>query len=161
MPERIRAGLADEPEHRSPRGGERNIMSKNTEQARAGAQLDAPAAVSSIPKPAKYALPMLAGALVSLLLLNLCAGVAFAQQGGGGGDAIESTLTNVRDYIAGLLLVLGGVGFVVSLGLKAASPVNENAQYLAHMGLKSSAIAVLAGAIVAPIMDIIQGLAGG
>jgi hypothetical protein len=53
------------------------------------------------------------------------------------------------------------VGFVVSLGLKAASPVNENAQYLAHMGLKSSAIAVLAGAIVAPIMDIIQGLAGG
>ena len=135
-------------------------MSKNTEQARAGAQPDAPATVSPIPKPTKYALPILAVALVSLLLLNLCAGVAFAQQGGGG-DAIESTLTNVRDYIAGLLLVLGGVGFVVSLGLKAASPVNENAQYLAHMGLKSSAIAVLAGAIVAPIMDIIQGLAGG
>ncbi len=129
-------------------------MSKNTKQARAGAQPDAPAA-------AKYALLALAGALVSLLLLNLCAGEALAQQGGGGGDAIESTLTNVRDYIAGLLLVLGGIGFVVSLGLKAASPVNENAQYLAHMGLKSSAIAVLAGAIVAPIMDIIQGLAGG
>jgi|SRR5829696_3423701 hypothetical protein len=129
-------------------------MSKNTEQARAAA--------APIPKPAKCALLMLAGALVSLLLLNLCAGEALAQQGGGGGgDAIESTLTNVRDYIAGLLLVLGGVGFVVSLGLKAASPVNENAQYLAHMGLKSSAIAVLAGAIVAPIMDIIQGLAGG
>ncbi len=135
-------------------------MSKNTKQARAGAQPDALSAVSPIPKPAKYALPMLAGALGSLLLLNLCAGEALAQQGGGG-DAIESTLTNVRDYIAGLLLVLGGIGFVVSLGLKAASPVNENAQYLAHMGLKSSAIAVLAGAIVAPIMDIIQGLAGG
>ena len=128
-------------------------MSKNTKQARAGAQPDALNA-------AKYALLALAGALVSLLLLNLCAGEALAQQGGGG-DALESTLTNVRDYIAGLLLVLGGVGFVVSLGLKAASPVNENAQYLAHMGLKSSAIAVLAGAIVAPIMDIIQGLAGG
>jgi hypothetical protein len=136
-------------------------MNKNTEENRSGAQPDAPATMSPIPKPAKYALPMLAGALVSLLLLNLCAGEALAQQGGGGGDAIESTLTNVRDYIAGLLLVLGGVGFVVSLGLKAASPVNENAQYLAHMGLKSSAIAVLAGAIVAPIMDIIQGLAGG
>jgi hypothetical protein len=129
-------------------------MSKNTEHIRAGAQPDAPAA--------KYALLALAGALFSLLLLNLCAGDALAQQGGGGGgDAIESTLINVRDYIAGLLLVLGGIGFVVSLGLKAASPVNENTQYLAHMGLKSSAIAVLAGAIVAPIMDIIQGLAGG
>jgi hypothetical protein len=129
-------------------------MSRNTERAQAAA-----APTSRI---AKYALLALAGALFSLLLLNLCAGEALAQQGGGGGgDAIESTLTNVRDYIAGLLLVLGGVGFVVSLGLKAASPVNENAQYLAHMGLKSSAIAVLAGAIVAPIMDIIQGLAGG
>src|SRR5215213_4227550 len=137
-------------------------MSKNTERVRAGARSDAPAAAASIPEAAKYALPMLAGVLFSLLLLNLCAEEALAQQGGGGrGDAIESTLTNVRDYIAGLLLVLGGVGFVVSLGLKAASPVNENAQYLAHMGLKSSAIAVLAGAIVAPIMDIIQGLAGG
>ncbi len=146
-------------------------MSKNTEPARAEVQpqteppvVERPGvlAAMSIPGAAKYALPMLAGALVSLLLLNLCAGEALAQQGGGGGgDAIESTLTNVRDYIAGLLLVLGGIGFVVSLGLKAASPVNENAQYLAHMGLKSSAIAVLAGAIVAPIMDIIQGLAGG
>ena len=137
-------------------------MSKNTEQAQIGAQPDAPAAAAPIRRVAKYALLALVGALVPLLLLNLCAGEALARQsGGGGGDAIESTLTNVRDYIAGLLLVLGGIGFVVSLGLKAASPVNENAQYLAHMGLKSSAIAVLAGAIVAPIMDIIQGLAGG
>ena len=137
-------------------------MSKNTKQAPARAQPHAPDDAAPIPGAAKYALLALAGALVSLLLLNLCAGEALAQQGGGGGgDVIESTLINVRDYIAGLLLVLGGIGFVVSLGLKAASPVNENAQYLAHMGLKSSAIAVLAGAIVAPIMDIIQGLAGG
>jgi hypothetical protein len=137
-------------------------MSKNTEQAQARAQPDAPTAAAPTSRTAKYALLALAGALFSLLVLNLHAGEALAQQGGGGGgDAIESTLTNVRDYIAGLLLVLGGIGFVVSLGLKAASPVNENAQYLAHMGLKSSAIAVLAGAIVAPIMDIIQGLAGG
>ena len=135
-------------------------MSKNTEQVRGGAESDGPAVAAPVLRAAKYALPMLAVALISLLLLNLHADEALAQQGGGG-DAIESTLTNVRDYIAGLLLVLGGVGFVVSLGLKAASPVNENAQYLAHMGLKSSAIAVLAGAIVAPIMDIIQGLAGG
>lgn len=112
----------------------------------------------------RYALCILTGTLVWVLLLNLYAGEALAQAspgGGGGGDAIEGTLANVRDYIAGLLLVLGGIGFVVSLGLKAASPVNENAQYLAHMGLKSSAIAVLAGAIVSPIMDIIQGLAAG
>src|SRR5215207_9617964 len=119
-------------------------MSKNTEPARAEVQplTESPveercgvlAAAVPIPRAAKYAFLALAGTLVPLLLLNLCAGEALAQQGGGGGDAIESTLTNVRDYIAGLLLVLGGIGFVVSLGLKAASPVNENAQYLAHMG---------------------------
>jgi hypothetical protein len=98
------------------------------------------------------------------LLAALGAEPAMAQAapgGGGGGDAIQSTLANVRDYIAGTLLVLGGIGFVISLGLKAASPINENAQYLANYGMKSSVIAVLAGAIVNPIMQIIQGLAAG
>lgn len=95
------------------------------------------------------------------LFAAVAAEPALAQEGGGGGDAIQSTLANVRDYIAGTLLVLGGIGFVVSLGLKAASPINENAQYLANYGMKSSFIAVLAGAIVNPIMQIIQGLAAG
>ena len=104
-----------------------------------------------------------AGVLVCCLVWLLAAvgaEPALAQEGGGG-DAIQSTLANVRDYIAGTLLVLGGIGFVVSLGLKAASPINENAQYLANYGMKSSIIAVLAGAIVNPIMQIIQGLAAG
>lgn len=104
-----------------------------------------------------------AGALACCLmwlLAALGAQPALAQEGGGG-DAIQGTLANVRDYIAGTLLVLGGIGFVVSLGLKAASPINENAQYLANYGMKSSFIAVLAGAIVNPIMQIIQGLAAG
>jgi hypothetical protein len=108
-----------------------------------------------------FALALLGAALVLWLVLLAVVGAApaLAQQGGGG-DAIQATLANVRDYIAGLLLLLGGIGFVVSLGLKAASPINENAQYLSNMGMKSSFIAVLGGAIVGPVMDIIQGLAG-
>lgn len=102
-----------------------------------------------------------AAGLSMVLLFALGAEAALAQQGGGGGDAIQQTLSNVRDYIAGTLLVLGGIGFVVSLALKAASPINENAQYLAHMGMRGSLIAVLAGAIVNPIMQIVQGLAAG
>jgi hypothetical protein len=113
----------------------------------------------------RYAFFLAAGALACCLLWIFAAvgaEPALAQEGGGGGsDAIQSTLANVRDYIAGTLLVLGGIGFVVSLGLKAASPINENAQYLANYGMKSSFIAVLAGAIVNPIMQIIQGLAAG
>lgn len=109
-----------------------------------------------------WVLLALAAALYTLVLLNLGAHDALAASkggGGGGGDAIIGTINNVRDYFAGALLSLGGLGFVGSLGLKAASPVNENAQYLAHMGVKSSFIAVLAGAIVGPVMTIIQGLA--
>lgn len=94
--------------------------------------------------------------VISALLLTMAAEPAYAQD-----DAIRGTLANVRDYIAGTLLILGGIGFVVSLGLKAASPINENAQYLANYGMKSSIIAVLAGAIVNPVMQIIQGLAAG
>lgn len=109
-----------------------------------------------------------AGALVVLVLSIMAAlgaqeAVAAPEgpdsTGDGGGDAIQGTLANVRDYIAGILLVLGGIGFVVSLGLKAASPINENAQFLANYGMKSSLIAVLAGAIVNPIMNIVEGLA--
>ena len=106
-----------------------------------------------------WALLALAAALYTLVMLNLGAQDALAAQKGGGGDAIVGTINNVRDYVAAALLSLGGLGFVGSLGLKAASPVNENAQYLSHMGIKSSFIAVLGGAIVGPVMTIIQGLA--
>ena len=107
-----------------------------------------------------WALLALAAALYTLVMLNLGAQDALAApKGGGGGDAIVGTINNVRDYVAAALLSLGGLGFVGSLGLKAASPVNENAQYLSHMGIKSSFIAVLGGAIVGPVMTIIQGLA--
>lgn len=108
----------------------------------------------------RIALFAAAAGLLTVLMLAWGSEAALAQQGGGG-DAIQQTLSNVRDYIAGTLLVLGGIGFVVSLALKAASPINENAQYLAHMGMRGSLIAVLAGAIVNPIMQIVQGLAAG
>lgn len=96
-------------------------------------------------------LALLACLALALLLwvLGYGAEAALAQPGGGGGagDAIERTIGNVRDYIGGLMIVLGGLGFVISLGLKAASPINENAQYLAHMGIKSSLLAVLGGQV--------------
>lgn len=122
-----------------------------------------PAGILSSLRAFRLALVAFAAILLVLWAMSYGASAAFAQAapGSGGGDAIQGTIANVRDYIAGLLLVLGGLGFVVSLGLKAASPINENAQYLSHMGLKSSCIAVIGGAIVGPVMDIVQGLAQG
>lgn len=110
---------------------------------------------------AKYLFIFTLGLLAAFLAYALAATAAFAQDGGGGGDAIQSTLANVRDYISALLLFLGGIGFVASLGVKSVAGVNENVHAASHMGMKGSAIAVIAGAIVNPIMSIIQGLAAG
>lgn len=109
---------------------------------------------------AKYLFFIALALLITFLAFALAAKAAFAQDGGGG-DAIQSTLANVRDYISALLLFLGGIGFVASLGVKSVAGVNENVHAAAHMGMKGSAIAVIAGAIVNPIMSIIQGLAAG
>lgn len=87
------------------------------------------------------------------------AGPGESAQGEYSGDAIHTTLENVRDYIASILLLLGGIGFAVSLGLKAVAGPNENMHHASHLGMKGSAIAVLGGALIGPIMDIIVGLA--
>lgn len=110
---------------------------------------------------AKYLFFIALALLVTFLAFALFSKAAFAQAGGEGGDAIQSTLANVRDYISALLLFLGGIGFVASLGVKSVAGVNENVHAASHMGMKGSAIAVIAGAIVNPIMSIIQGLAAG
>lgn len=88
-------------------------------------------------------------------------GGSSAPSGGGQyqGDAIHTTLENVRNYIASILLILGGIGFAVSLGLKAIAGPNENMHHAAHLGMKGSGIAVLDGAMIVPIMNIIESLA--
>lgn len=111
-------------------------------------------------------------AVLTLVAVYLAAVIgaesALAQAGPGesgsgeySGDAVHTTLENIRDYIASLLLLLGGIGFAVSLGLKAIAGPNENMHHASHLGMKGSAIAVIGGAILGPLMDIIQGLAGG
>lgn len=125
------------------------------------------------PTTTKLAFFAAAAALAAYLAASVGAEVAAAQQqpGGGGatpqggdqfsGDAIHTTLGNVRDYIASILLSLGGIGFAVSLGLKAIAGPNENMHHASHLGMKGSGIAVLGGAMIGPIMDIITGLAAG
>jgi hypothetical protein len=87
---------------------------------------------------------------------------AYAQQGpGGGGDAINQTLTNVRNYLAALSFGVGGIGFVVSLLVKGYASINENAHAYAAMGMRGSLWAIVAGVIVTPILTIAAGLAAG
>ncbi len=87
---------------------------------------------------------------------------AFAQDtGGGGGDAIHQTLTNVRNYLAALSFAVGGIGFVASLLVKGYASINENAHAYAAMGMKGSLWCIVAGVIVTPILSIAAGLAGG
>lgn len=109
----------------------------------------------------RYLFFSLASTLVLLVALSIGAESAVAQQGGGGGDAIQQTLTNIRNYPAGLAFGVGGIGFVASLLVKGYASINENAHAYAAMGMKGSLWCIIAGVIVTPILSIAAGLAGG
>ena len=112
---------------------------------------------------ARYLFWGLCAILIAAVALSIGAQEALAQEapGGGGGDAISQTLTSIRNYLAGLAFGIGGIGFVASLLVKAYASINENAHAYAAMGMKGSLWAIIAGAIVTPILTIAQGLAAG
>jgi hypothetical protein len=113
----------------------------------------------ALPRRLFYALAATAALCVTL---SVGAEAALAQEGGGGGgDAISQTLTNVRNYLAGLAFGVGGIGFVASLLVKGYASINENAHAYAAMGMKGSLWCIIAGAIVTPILSIASGLAAG
>lgn len=105
----------------------------------------------------------LVAVLALIVALSVGAQAALAQQGGpgGGGDAIQQTLFNIRDYLATLSFAVGGIGFVASLLVKGYASINENAHAYAAMGMKGSLWCIIAGVIVVPILTIAAGLAGG
>jgi len=101
-----------------------------------------------------------AATVVLCVALSISAESALAQEEGGeGGDAISQTLTNVRNYLAGLAFGVGGIGFVASLLVKGYASINENAHAYAAMGMKGSLWCIVAGAIVTPVLSIASGLA--
>jgi hypothetical protein len=109
----------------------------------------------------RYLFYALAAAVVLCVALAIGAEAALAQEEGTGegGDAISQTLTNVRNYLAGLAFGVGGIGFVASLLVKGYASINENAHAYAAMGMKGSLWCIVAGAIVTPILSIASGLA--
>lgn len=115
-------------------------------------------------EPARRLFLSLAAPAAVLVALSLAATIgapaAFAQEEGGG-DAIQATLTNVRNYLAALSFAVGGIGFVASLLVKGYASINENAHAYAAMGMKGSLWCIIAGVIVTPILSIAAGLAGG
>jgi hypothetical protein len=132
-------------------------------QAGATASASAEATISAVERElARYLIWGLFAILVAIALLSIGAPEALAQASpGGGGDAISQTLTSIRNYLAGLAFGVGGIGFVASLLVKAYASINENAHAYAAMGMKGSLWAIIAGAIVTPILTIAQGLAAG
>ena len=87
-------------------------------------------------------------------------GTAFAQQGGGGGDVVQSALQKAIDWISGLMVALGTLGFLIAVCVKAVAGTNEGRHHMAHMGMAGAAIAVVAGLLAPGIMEIVAGFAG-
>lgn len=113
----------------------------------------------------KLAFFALTGALLLLVLLSLAAPeAAYAQQqggGGGGGGAIQGAIDAARDWLASIMVSLGGLGFIASVAIKAVARTNENMHHAAHMGMGGSALAVAAGLLVNDIIDLVASFAGG
>ncbi|MDP9474271.1 MAG: hypothetical protein M3R38_00955 [Actinomycetota bacterium] len=147
------------------RSAGRRAVKACSRQAGATASASAKATVSAVERElARYLFWGLFATLVAIVVLSIGAQEALAQQqggGGGGGDEISQTLESVRNYLAGLAFGVGGIGFVASLLVKAYASINENAHAYAAMGMKGSLWAIIAGAIVTPILTIAQGLAAG
>jgi hypothetical protein len=116
------------------------------------------------PLLSRESLLLLSAPAAILLALSLAATIgapAASAQEEGGGDAIQQTLTNVRNYLAALSFSVGGIGFVASMLVKGYASINENAHAYAAMGMKGSLWCIVAGVIVTPILSIAAGLAGG
>lgn len=156
------ARRADLPESKPGLG--RRIFAAYSGRAAGSVQASLSGGVAAVGRELpRYLFWTLAGLLVAAVALSVGTEAAYAQNqgGGGGGDAISQTLTNVRNYLAGLAFGIGGIGFVASLLVKGYASINENAHAYAAMGMKGSLWAIVAGAIVTPILTIASGLAGG
>ena len=103
---------------------------------------------------------MIAVALaISVVCLTFVAGTAaYAQQGGG--DVVQSALQKAIDWLSGLMIALGTLGFLISVCVKAVAGTNEGRHHMAHMGMAGAAIAVVAGLLAPGIMEIVAGFAG-
>ena len=94
-------------------------------------------------------------ALALYVALGASAGVAFAQDGG----AIEQSIQNAQDWLAGIMTTLGGLGLIASVGVKAVARTNENMHHASHLGMTGSGIAILAGLLLPDILDLIESFA--
>lgn len=98
-------------------------------------------------------------AICALYLAFIAHGTAFAQQGGG--DVVQSALQKAIDWLSGLMIALGTLGFLISVCVKAIAGTNEGRHHMAHMGMAGAAVAVVAGLLAPGIMEIFAGFAGG
>lgn len=113
-------------------------------------------------KAAKLTFFTVTGVLVAYIIAALGADHVLAQADVGSeyqDDAVHRTLENVRNYIIGILLLLGAIGFALGLGVKAIAGTNENMHHASHLAMKGGILAVVGSAIVIPVMEIAQGIA--
>jgi hypothetical protein len=95
------------------------------------------------------------------MLVFLGPDTAHAQQGGGDGGAIQGAIDAARDWLSSIMMSLGGLGMIASIGVKAVARQNENMHHAAHMGMTGSGIAIVAGLLINDIISLLQSFAGG
>lgn len=111
-------------------------------------------------KAARRLLWVFLAALVLWAVLTLLgSNIAYAQEGDGG--AIQGAIDAARDWLSSIMMSLGGLGMIASIGVKAVARQNENMHHAAHMGMTGSGIAIIAGLLINDIISLLQSFAGG
>jgi hypothetical protein len=145
-------------------GRREELREKNTEGAMATIE---PEGVEATPREelGKAARRLLWASLAALVLWAMLVFVgpdtAHAQQGGGDGGAIQGAIDAARDWLSSIMMSLGGLGMIASIGVKAVARQNENMHHAAHMGMTGSGIAIVAGLLINDIISLLQSFAGG
>lgn len=91
------------------------------------------------------------------MMLSVGADVALAQDG----SQIQGAITSVRNWLAGLIVALGGVALLVAIiiFLFSGSESRRRAESARYIG--AICVAIAAGLMVPAIIGLIQGFAGG
>lgn len=134
------------------------IRARKEDFSRGGAGASSAAAVASSRLPMMLLATFCLTSVFALsMMLSVGADYALAQDG----SQIQGAITSVRNWLAGLIVALGGVALLVAIiiFLFSGSESRRRAESARYIG--AICVAIAAGLMVPAIIGLIQGFAGG
>lgn len=161
---RVSGGLARRIGRRVPRGASEAktvVPGAPVREARSAAAAAEPVFGRTLADlRAELPLGIIAAAVASVAVLLVGADPALAQQGGGG-DSINSAITSLNQWLATIVVSLGGTALLICVIVWLFSGSDSKRREGAVRWMGSIVVAIFVGLSVPAIIAVIQGFAGG